>query len=235
MRRGAKRCAPTSADRVDPRVPGPALRGFFSLIVLTAGLSLLVVGCGPSTPRFSAGSKRPATSTPGSHGPRFASREAEEEHREDDKRVPPAEIERVTAGTRSFRTEKNTAIAPLDQSRMMREISKRMGVPYEYGGESDQGIDCSGYTMIVYQKSIGKQLPRTSSEQAKMGKSVQPADLKFGDLVFFNTTGEPASHVGIYLGDDLFAHASVSLGVTISSLESSYYQKRYEGARRIVD
>jgi len=89
--------------------------------------------------------------------------------------------------------------------------------------------------MLVYKNSIAKPLPRTSSEQFKLGSAIEYADLKFGDLVFFNTTGESASHVGIYLGDDLFAHASISLGVTISSLESSYYKKHYEGARRIVE
>jgi cell wall-associated NlpC family hydrolase len=118
---------------------------------------------------------------------------------------------------------------------MMREISKYMGVPYQHGGESMQGIDCSAYTMVVYKNSLGKLLPRSAHEQYKVGKPVPFKDLKFGDLIFFNTTGEPASHVGIYLGDDLFAHASVSLGVTISSLQSSYYEKRYEGARRIVE
>jgi cell wall-associated NlpC family hydrolase len=116
----------------------------------------------------------------------------------------------------------------------MREISKMMGVSYKLGGEDENGIDCSAYTMMVYKTSLGKQLPRTSAEQFKLGIPVASDDLQFGDLVFFNTTGEVASHVGIYLGDDLFAHASVSLGVTISSLESFYYKKRYEGARRIV-
>ncbi len=89
--------------------------------------------------------------------------------------------------------------------------------------------------MTVYKNSIGKLLPRSSAEQYKIGIPVQTEDLKFGDLVFFNTTGETASHVGIYLGDDLFAHASVSLGVTISSLESYYFKQRYNGARRIVE
>ena len=117
---------------------------------------------------------------------------------------------------------------------MMREISKYMGVPYVLGGVDENGIDCSGYTMTVYKNSIHKPLPRTAAEQAKVGSPVELSDLKFGDLVFFNTTGEPASHVGIYLGDDLFAHASVSLGVTISSLQSSYFKSRYETARRIV-
>lgn len=234
MRRGAKPCARTSADRAVMWLYGPAPRGFFSHCVL-AVLVIAAIGCGPSSPRFSDGARKPSRAPAAKDGPRFATREAEEERREDDKPVPKVEIERVTSGARSFRTEKNTAIAPLDHSRMMREISKHMGVPYLLGGETEQGMDCSGYTMVVYEKSIGTKLPRTSAGQSKMGRSVQPADLKFGDLVFFNTTGEPASHVGIYLGDDLFAHASVSLGVTISSLESSYYQKRYEGARRIVD
>jgi cell wall-associated NlpC family hydrolase len=89
--------------------------------------------------------------------------------------------------------------------------------------------------MMVYKNSIGKLLPRSSAEQFRIGIPVHSEDLKFGDLLFFDTTGEPASHVGVYLGDDLFAHASVSLGVTISSLESYYYKQRYNGARRVVE
>jgi len=110
-----------------------------------------------------------------------------------------------------------------------------MGVSYKLGGSDENGIDCSAYTMTVYKNSIGKLLPRSSAEQYKTGIPVQTEDLKFGDLVFFNTTGETASHVGVYLGDDLFAHASVSLGVTISSLESYYFKQRYNGARRIME
>jgi cell wall-associated NlpC family hydrolase len=110
-----------------------------------------------------------------------------------------------------------------------------MGVPYVLGGAGKDGMDCSGYTMTIYKNSVGKVLPRSSAEQSKLGKVVDLKDLKFGDLIFFNTTGERASHVGIYLGDDLFAHASVSFGVTISSLQSSYYAKRFETARRIIN
>ena len=235
MRRAARRCVRISADRRVGEVGSPAPRGFFSPGVVALMALLMIAGCSASSPRFSSGSGRtskPAASAKGGH--RFASREAEEERREDDKRPAPEEIERVASGTRSFRTEKNTAIPALDQSRIMREISRHMGVPYALGGSTDQGMDCSGYTMVVYKNSMGKELPRTSHEQSKLGSSVGTEDLKFGDLLFFNTTGEAASHVGIYLGDDLFAHASVSLGVTISSLQSSYFQKRYEGARRLV-
>ena len=191
--------------------------------------------CGGSSPRFRSREKNPAPAPPLHHGPRFSSKEAEEEVKETDKKPRTKEVDSIANGERDFRKEKNTAIKPLDQSKMMREISKFMGVPYVHGGAGTDGMDCSGYTMIVYKNAIGKLLPRSSAEQSKLGTTVELNNLKFGDLIFFNTTGESASHVGIYLGDDLFAHASVSFGVTISSLQSSYYAKRYETARRIVN
>ena len=196
--------------------------------------ALVAGGCSSSSPRFAHRSSSSSAPPARSNEPRFASKEAEEESRENDKKVEPKEIESVVSGERSFKTERNRAISPLDQSKMMREISKYMGVPYHYGGASLKGMDCSGYTMTVYQNAVGTSLPRSSAEQSKVGRPVKFEDLKFGDLVFFNTTGAHASHVGIYLGDDLFAHASVTLGVTISSLESSYYKKRYETARRVI-
>jgi cell wall-associated NlpC family hydrolase len=190
--------------------------------------------CGGSSPRFRSREKNPSPATPTHHGPRFSSKEAEEEVRETDKKPRTKEVDSITNGERDFRKEKNAAIKPLDQSKMMREISKFMGVPYVHGGAGKDGMDCSGYTMTVYKNAMGKLLPRSSAEQSMLGQTVELSELKFGDLIFFNTTGDRASHVGIYLGDDLFAHASVSFGVTISSLQSSYYAKRYETARRIV-
>jgi len=207
-------------------------------IVIVLGFlvaALMLEGCIASSPRFGSKEKKTSRTEPkAAHGPRFATRESEEEIKESDKKPDAKEIDRVASGTRDFRKEKNTALKPLDQSRMMREISKYMGVPYVLGGSGMDGMDCSGYTMTVYKNSIGTVLPRSSAEQSKLGRAVALSDLKFGDLIFFNTTGENASHVGIYLGDDLFAHASVSFGVTISSLQSSYFVKRYETARRIV-
>ncbi len=201
----------------------------------TAIAIFVIEGCGASSPRFGSKEKKSAhADTESTHSARFSSKEAEEEKKENDKKLNSKEVEQVTNGSRDFRKEKNEALKPLDQSKMMREISKFMGVPYVYGGAGKDGMDCSGYTMTVYKNAIGKQLPRSSAEQSKLGKPVELSDLKFGDLVFFNTTGESASHVGIYLGDDLFAHASVSFGVTISSLQSSYYAKRFETARRII-
>ncbi|HTP80710.1 MAG TPA: NlpC/P60 family protein [Bacteroidota bacterium] len=204
-------------------------------ILLLTLVSILISGCGSSSPRYATNEKPPSGERPEKKTSARFSSEAEEERKEDDKKVEPTEIERIKAGTRDFRREKNTSIKPLDQSRMMREISKYMGVPYELGGSDEKGMDCSGYTMVVYKNAVGKSLPRSASEQSKTGVPVDLKDLKFGDLIFFNTTGTSASHVGIYLGDDLFAHASVSLGVTISSLESTYYKSRYDGARRVIE
>jgi cell wall-associated NlpC family hydrolase len=207
------------------------------LLAISLAFAVFVFeNCGGSSPRFGSHEKKKSSSeTTTHHSPRFSSKEAEEEVKENDKKPDTKEVERIASGTRDFRKEKNAAIKPLDQSKMMREISKYMGVTYVHGGSSSEGMDCSGYTMIVYKNAMGKSLPRSSREQSKIGKAVELSELKFGDLIFFNTTGESASHVGIYLGDDLFAHASVSLGVTISSLQSSYYVKRYESARRIAE
>lgn len=205
------------------------------LVVFVTSL-LLLQGCGAAKPRFGGSGKPTSESAPEAmYLKQVSSKAAEEESKENDKLVDSTEAERILSGTRDFTREKNSALSALDQSRLMREISKYMGVPYMAGGESGQGLDCSAYAMLVYKNALKKELPRTSQEQFKVGTQVDLEDLKFGDLVFFNTTGESASHVGIYLGDDLFAHASVAFGVTISSLQSSYYKKRYEGARRIIE
>jgi cell wall-associated NlpC family hydrolase len=209
------------------------IHGFPIAVLIVSGLVLLE-GCGSSSPRFGDREKKPEKKTTERKGPRFSSKEVEEESKENTKKVDPGEIENIKSGARDFKKEKNPAIKPLDHSKMMREISKYMGVPYVYGGSSAEGMDCSGYTMTVYKNAVGVALPRSAAEQSKVGTTVKFENLKFGDLVFFNTTGQSDSHVGIYLGDDLFAHASVSLGVTISSLQSFYYEKRYEEARRII-
>jgi len=205
------------------------------LIFVASFFSTVVLGCQSASPRYASNEKRPSEERVEKKTAARFSSEAEAERKEDDKKVEPAEIDRIKTGTRDFRREKNTSIKPLDQSRMMREISKYMGVPYVLGQADENGMDCSGYTMVVYKNAVGKPLPRSAADQSRTGAPVDIKDLKFGDLIFFNTTGTHASHVGIYLGDDLFAHASVSLGVTISSLESSYYKNRFEGGRRIIE
>ena len=111
-----------------------------------------------------------------------------------------------------------------------------IGVDYRYGGDTpESGVDCSGLVRYVFQQVTGVTLPRTSKELSRLGNSVASTDLAPGDLVFFNTRRLPFSHVGIYLGDNRFIHApSTGSEVEISRLSESYWQKHFNGARRLV-
>jgi len=111
-----------------------------------------------------------------------------------------------------------------------------VGIDYLYGGESpERGLDCSGLIRYVFQHVTGVTLPRTAQELSRIGKDIRAADLEPGDLVFFNTRRFAFSHVGIYLGNDRFIHAPSRGGeVGVASLGSAYWQKRYNGARRLV-
>ncbi len=113
-----------------------------------------------------------------------------------------------------------------------RHYEKWRGTPYADGGMSASGMDCSGFTVLAYRDIFGQDLPRTAGEQAEFGTAVAREDLEPGDLVFFQT-GVLKRHVGIYLADDQFIHASLSRGVTISSLDDGYWQKKYWRARRL--
>ncbi|HEY7945864.1 MAG TPA: C40 family peptidase [Casimicrobiaceae bacterium] len=110
-----------------------------------------------------------------------------------------------------------------------------VGVGYQYGGTSpERGLDCSGLVRYVFQEVTGVTLPRTSREMARLGGRVAAADLRPGDLVFFNTLKSPFSHVGIYLGDNRFIHAPHRGGeVEIVAMTQNYWRKRYDGARRL--
>ena len=114
---------------------------------------------------------------------------------------------------------------------------KLVGVRYRFGGNSeDSGLDCSGFVRLVFKDSVGEQLPRTSVEMSQLGKRIDTSQLKAGDLVFFNTMRRAFSHVGIYLGDNHFLHAPrTGAEVRVESMDDSYWIKRYNGARRIID
>jgi cell wall-associated NlpC family hydrolase len=107
-----------------------------------------------------------------------------------------------------------------------------IGTPYKAGGNSKRGADCSGFTSSVYMEKERVSLPRTTSEQAKMGTAVDRNSLVVGDIVYFGENGK-VNHVGIYTGKDNFIHASTSSGVMISPLDDAYWKPRYMGARRL--
>lgn len=108
--------------------------------------------------------------------------------------------------------------------------------PYQYGGKSRvNGFDCSGFVQYVFQNSLGLQLPRTSAEMGRAGIPLDAGELKPGDLVFFNTTNTPNSHVGIFIGENRFVHSpKKGKAITIAKLDDRYWSRRYNGARRIT-
>jgi hypothetical protein len=107
-----------------------------------------------------------------------------------------------------------------------------MGIRYVWGGTSRSGFDCSGFTQWVFARS-GIRIPRTSIEQATVGQRVDRDDLRPGDLVFFRTRGSRISHVGIYIGNNNFIHASSGGGRVRINAITGYYSQRYVTARRM--
>jgi len=119
------------------------------------------------------------------------------------------------------------------RERLENEMDKYLGVRYRYGGTGVTGMDCSGFVSRVFNDALNIKLPRSSAAQAKVGVAVGKANLQFGDLVFFKIRRNRISHVGIYVGDGNFVHASTKLGVIVSSLSEPYYKRTYATARRI--
>jgi cell wall-associated NlpC family hydrolase len=105
-------------------------------------------------------------------------------------------------------------------------------VKYKPGGLSRDGVDCSGFVYLTYDARLGLKLPRSTDEQSTLGTAVAPPELVAGDLVFFRT-GRATRHVGIYLEDGKFLHASTEKGVMISRMSDPYWAKNYWKAVRL--
>ena len=108
------------------------------------------------------------------------------------------------------------------------------GTPHEWGGTTLKGVDCSGLVQTIYRQALDQSLPRTTRAQARTGSSISSSALQPGDLVFFHVDTRKGRHVGIYLSDGDFLHASSSEGVTVSSLTNPYWKQRWWQARRLL-
>lgn len=132
------------------------------------------------------------------------------------------------------RSSSNQPTAASDVETKLRSAADRWrGVPHELGGASQQGVDCSGLVQSVFEEQFSQSLPRTTEDQADAGQQVRRSALQPGDLVFFRHERKKY-HVGIYVADGRFLHASSSSGVTLSPLNRSYWNERWWQGRRVL-
>ncbi|MDF2187812.1 NlpC/P60 family protein [Paraflavitalea sp. CAU 1676] len=126
-------------------------------------------------------------------------------------------------------------VEELTDGRMISVIEDWYGTRYRYGGTDKNGIDCSSFAQTFISAVYGLSLPRTSAQQYQNSKRLRKDELQEGDLVFFKTRGRKAgvSHVGVYLRNNKFVHASTSSGVIINDMDDAYYASHYAGAGRI--
>lgn len=121
-----------------------------------------------------------------------------------------------------------------EDPQLIREVSSWLGTPHRYGGTTRQGADCSGFVIEVFRVVYQTSLPRSSAEMASRTRNIGKSQLQEGDLVFFRTSGgRKVSHVGIYLSNNKFIHASSSRGVIVSDLGEPYYVRTFAHGGRI--
>lgn len=116
---------------------------------------------------------------------------------------------------------------------LKKEVDQWLGVPYKYGGTTKQGVDCSGFCANVFRTVYHISLGRSAQDIYEQSKPVNRAAVREGDLVFFKINSQRVSHVGIYLSENKFVHASTSRGVMISDLGEAYWTKYYFGFGRV--
>lgn len=123
----------------------------------------------------------------------------------------------------------------LTNTQLLQIIDRWWGTRYCYGGQTDDCIDCSGFTQVILDEVYNLHIPRVAQDQYDSTERVKDNKLTEGDLVFFHTTGRGRSitHVGVYITNNKFTHASTSDGVTIADLNDPYWKQRYRGAGRV--
>ncbi|NGO88446.1 MAG: glycoside hydrolase [Halomonas sp.] len=136
----------------------------------------------------------------------------------------------IMAQLRSMQTPPPTVI----RQALLEQHQRWAGTPYRVGGTTERGIDCSALVRHVFRDTFNMELPRSTQDQVHEGRSIDRQELQAGDLVFFRPPGR-YNHVGIYVGDGYFLHASTSQGVIISSLDNSYWQRYYWQSRRALE
>ena len=144
----------------------------------------------------------------------------------------PVEIEKASALQIKYALLLNTEVEQIQNRQLYQNIDDWYGTRYKLGGTTKNGIDCSAFVQTIFLSSFGVTLPRMAKDQYKVTRRISRTELQEGDLLFFNTRGG-VSHVGIYLRNNKFVHASVS-GVMISDMFEPYYVKHFIAAGRVT-
>ena len=130
-------------------------------------------------------------------------------------------------------------VAPTDLTNalLLSQMEKWFGTQYCFGGSTDSCIDCSSFTQVILRDVYNVKIPRNSQQQFDASTKIEVENLKEGDLVFFNTVSASMiiTHVGVYVCNNKFVHASTSKGVTINDLSEKYFAKAYRGAGRFIN
>lgn len=145
----------------------------------------------------------------------------------------PAVIETFSSLQFKYAQLLNVEVESLTNLTLYKEVEKWLGTRYRYGGATEKGIDCSAYSGTLAHNVFGLVLPRTARDQYASCIKLDREELQQGDLVFFNTRGG-ISHVGMYLGNGYFTHASTSIGVTISNLSETYWSRKFISGGRLT-
>ena len=146
--------------------------------------------------------------------------------------APDTVIRRVSAERTSAEAAAIAAHHAMTSAAIRAEMQPWLGTPYRWGGATRRGVDCSAFVQQLMRSTFDIELPRTTATQIHRGERIPKADLVPGDLVFFRRRG--VRHVGVYMGNDEFVHASSSRGVTVSKLSSAYYTRHYWHSRRVL-
>ena len=134
-----------------------------------------------------------------------------------------------------YSIQMDIAVEEMNNIPLLQKIDEWWGTPYLYGGSSKRGVDCSYFTLDVMNAIYNTNLKRTAAEQYTQSEKIDWTDLKEGDLIFFKTDASRSiTHVGIYMTNNKFVHASTSQGVTISDLSEPYWQKRLYSLGRVL-
>lgn len=157
----------------------------------------------------------------------------EEDEKENNEGVSKATSENINELYIAYSSQLGYELNGTEDLDLLEEVVNWLGTPYQYGGVTLAGADCSGFVLSVYKNVYDINLARVTTDMVKNSRKVNKRNLQEGDLVFFRINRVKVSHVGIYLSNNKFAHASSSRGVVIDDITNDYYEKRFAFGGRI--